>query len=165
MKPRFGGLTLAALAGILFALSGCQTVAETVEETVSFPVRAAGAGVKGIVKGVGQLERVGRNVVGRLATDRDRGALLREHRETKAHYAKVNAYIGRRGIRLDKNERRILRNAKDSLATVGRQLEAKRIPGPQGMQIQRLLEEVRSTFGLFYKQHNTPPYRGFTAVR
>ncbi|MDA0999618.1 MAG: hypothetical protein O2807_03745 [bacterium] len=153
-------------AGFALALAGCSTSSrQAAEETVTLPARAVEKGAQGIGaigRGAGQLSE---NLVGRLLLDRNRHQLLREHRELSGHMAELTTYIRERGVPLEPDEKRILRDAQDGLAVAGRQLEEKRIPAQQGLDIQRHLDKVRNTFVLLRQAHNTPRYRGYIAPR
>ena len=159
-------LPLILIAAFSAALAGCgQSAASNIDETLSLPVRGVRAGVRGIQKGVEGIGKASGDIVSRLVTDRNRNALVREHRDMLEHLKKVERFIGRRNIDLVRTEARILRDAKDRLSAVGNQLEAKRIPGDVGVRMYRQLDGVRQSMGLLRQRYNTPLYSGYIADR
>lgn len=142
--------------GILALLiAGCQGAPQAVDTGA----QAIGKGVEGL--GRAATERV----VGRLLTDRSRTDLLREQRELREHMGKVEGAILQGRLLLSDRERRILQDAKDSLAAAGRQLEAPRIPLELGLRVQAELDKVREAFSVLRQRHNIPAYSGFVATR
>jgi hypothetical protein len=77
----------------------------------------------------------------------------------------VNKFIENRKISLIGSESRLLRDASDRLAAVGRQLETKRIPSAAGLRMYRQLDGVRQSFDLIRRSYNSPRYIGFIADR
>ncbi len=159
-------LPLIFMAASAAALAGCgSSAAINIEETISLPVRGVRAGVRGIQKGFEGIGKAGGDIISRLVTDRNRNALVREHGDMLGHLKKVERFIDRRKIDLVRSEARILRDAKDRLSALGRQLEAKRIPGYVGLRMYRQLDGVRQSMSLLRQRHNTPLYSGFIADR
>ena len=149
----------------LLILVAAFSAANSIDETLSLLVRGVQAGVRGIQKGVEGIGKAGGDIVSRLVTDRNRAALVREHRDMLEHLKKVERFIGRRKINLVRTEARILRDAKDRLSAVGNQLETKRIPGGVGVRIYRQLDGVRQSMGLLRQRYNTPLYSRYIADR
>ena len=166
MNARRHWMILLALAVSTAAFAGCgKSAAKSMDETLSLPFRGVRAGVRGIGKGAGAIGEAGGGIFGRLLTDRNHTALVREHKDTFSHLTGVEKQIERRQIGLNRLERRLLRDAHDRLAAIGRQLEAKRIPAGVGKRMYTQLDGVRQSLNLFRQRHNTPRYTGFIAVR
>lgn len=170
MAPPLNFKPFCLYAVLAITLAGCSaSPRQAVEDTVAFPARAVKKGVQSIGRGVGAIgrgaNRLSGNLVGRLLLDRSRNQLLREHRQVSEHMANLTTYVQVREVPLAPNEKRVLQNARETLAAAGRGLEAKRIPVQQGLSIQRQLEQVRDTFTLLHQTHNTPRYRGHIAPR
>lgn len=143
------------------ALTACASGDRAVRETVEAPARIVGQGIKDIEKGVRDLSRGGiGETVGRLLTDRNRDALLREHRELKAHLIRVDRRIKRLEIPIRTG---LLTDASDQLAVAGKHLEAPRILFGKGVEINKQLDSVRETFDLLSKEYPVPPFTGFNA--
>ena len=132
---------------------------------VEAPARGVKAGVEGIGKGVKGIDDASGNVVSRLLTDRNRASMVREHKETLDHLKAVEKYIKDRGIVTERADDKLLQDANDRLASVGRQLEGGRIPSDVGLRMYRQLEDVRQSLDLIRQRHNTPRYRGYVADR
>ena len=155
MIPHRHWILLGALAFASASLAGCgKTAAKSSDEVLSLPFRGVRAGVRGIGQSVSK-----------VLLDRNRAALLREHKNTRTHLKAVETFIERRKIDLVRSENRLLQDASDRLASVGRQLEAKRIPSGVGLRMYRQLESVRQSLDLIRRRHNTPRYTGFIADR
>ena len=154
--------TICVLALYAVVIAGCsKTAIKTTDETRSLPLRGVGAAGK-VVSGIGKASG---DLINRVLLDRNRTALLREHRDTLAHLGAVNKFIENRKISLIGSESRLLRDASDRLAAVGRQLETKRIPSAAGLRMYRQLDGVRQSFDLIRRSYNSPRYIGFIADR
>lgn len=154
------------LACLAAGLAGCGgSSSSPAKEIVELPVRGVQKGVEGITKGAKGIDDASGNIVSSILTDRNRAALVQEHKDTLEHLRKVEKFIEDRGIVTDKREDKLLQDANDRLASVGRQLDAPRIPSDVGLRIYRQLEDVRQSFELLRQQHNTPRYTGFIADR
>ncbi len=141
------------------ALAGCSgSPSRDVKNVVELPARGVQAGVKGIDNASG-------NLVGKLFTDRNRAALVREHGQTLEHLEKVKKYIKERKILTERADDKLLQDADDRLASVGRQLKAPRITSEVGLGMYRQLENVRQSLDLIRQRHNTPRYTGYIADR
>lgn len=152
---RFFILALAFTA----ALAGCGgSPARDAKNIVELPIRGIQAGVKGIDKATG-------NLVSKLFTDRNRASLVREHKETLEHLKKVKKIIKDRKIVTERPDDKLLQDANDRLAAVGRQLDAPRIPSEVGLRMYRQLEDVRQSLDLIRQRHYTPRYMGYIADR
>lgn len=112
---------------------------------------------------VDRIYEVGEGLVGRILPARNRSDFLREAREVTAHLAKVEKEIERRNISLGDKERRILRDSRERLASVDRQLQPRRISKQTAKKIYKELDKVHASFGLFFRRYNTSPYQGFLA--
>ncbi len=155
MTSRYRRIFPLVLAAAATALVGCGGSSPR-------PVRA---GIQGIEKGVKGLDAASGNLVSKLLTDRNRATLVREHKETLEHLKKVEKFIKDRGIVTERADDKLLLDASDRLASVGRQLEAGRIPSEVGFRMYRQLENVRQSLDLIRQRHSTPRYRGFIADR
>ena len=159
-------LPLIFMAPLAAALAGCgSSAAINIDETISLPIRGVRAGVRGIQKGFEGIGKAGGDIISRLVTDRNHAALIREHGDMLDHLKKVERFFDRRKIDLVRSEARILLDAKDRLSAVGRQLEAKRIPGDVGLRMYRQLDGVRQSMSLLRQRYNTPLYSGYIADR
>jgi hypothetical protein len=148
------------------ALSGCsKSATKTIDEAISLPIRGVRAGVRQIGKGVKRVKKARDTIINCLLMDRNRAQIVREHRETRAHLEKVRDIISVRRIKLGRSEIRLLRDAGDLLENVRRLLETKRIPAQAGLTMYRQLDDVRQSLTLIRRQHNTPRYSGFIAIR
>lgn len=164
MYTRRQWVVFLALAISAAAFAGCgKSGVKGLDETLSLPFRGVKAGVRGIGKGA--IGEAGGDIFSRLLTDRNHTALVREHKDTLSHLAAVEKQIELRDVSLNRSERRLLRDAHDRLAAIGRQLETKRIPSGVGKRMYSGLEGVRQSLNLFRQRHNTPRYTGFIAVR
>jgi len=166
MASRRQMATWMVLALIAAPLAGCgKSVAESIDETITLPIRGVRAGVREIGKGVRGVEKTGKDILGRLITDRNRAALVREHRDTLAHLSNVKKIIERDRTQLLRSEIRLIQDANDRLASGGLQLESPRISSRAGLSTYRQLEDVRKSLDLIRRRLNTPSYTGFIAVR
>lgn len=166
MTSRRFVLTICALAVSTATLAGCgKSAAKSVDETLSLPLRGVKAGVNETGKIVGGIGKTSGDIISKVLLDRNRTALLREHGDTLAHLGAVKKYIESRNIDLAGPENRLLRDASDRLAAVGRQLETKRIPSAVGLRMYRQLDGVRQSLNLIRQRHNSPRYTGFIADR
>lgn len=154
MTPRrIMAVLLPAISALL--LAGCGGgPSKTVKESI-----------KGIEKGVKGIDSASGNLVGRLFTDRNRAALVREHKETLEHLNLVKKTIKDRKIQTEPADDKLLQDAEDRLSAVGRQLDSARITSEAGMGMYRQLEGVRQSLDLIRKRHNTPRYSGYIADR
>lgn len=158
--------TICALALYAAVIAGCsKTAVKSADETLSLPFRGVGAGVRETGKIVGGIGKAGGDIINKVLLDRNRTALLREHRDTLAHLNAVKKFIENRKIDLAGPENRLLRDASDRLAVVGRQLETARIPSAVGLGMYRQLDGVRQSLDLIRQRHNSPRYTGFIADR
>ena len=129
------------------------------------PTKVVKGRVKGIETGVKGIDRATGNLVSRLLTDRNRASIVREHKETLEHLKKVKKIIKDRKIVTERADDKLIQDADDRLAAVGRQLSAARIPSDVGLRMYRQLEEVRQSLELIRQRHYTPRYMGYIADR
>lgn len=129
------------------------------------PPRPMNAGARDFEKGVKKIDAATGNLVSKLFTDRNRASLVREHKETLEHLKKVKRFIKHRNIVTERADDKLLQDADDRLASVGRQLGATRIPGDVGIRMYRQLEDVRQSLDLIRQRHYTPRYMGYIADR
>ena len=123
------------------------------------------AGSREFQKGMKKIDAATGNVVGRLLTDRNRAAIVREHQDTLEHLNKVKKFIKDRKIVTERADDKLLQDADDRLASVGKQLNAPRIPADVGLQMYRQLDDVHQSMDLIRQRHNSPRYSGFIADR
>ena len=129
------------------------------------PTRVVKESAKGIEKGVKGIDRATGNLVSKLFSDRNRASLVREHKETLEHLKKVKKFIKDRKIVTERADDKLLQDADDRLASVGRQLGTARIPSDVGFRMYRQLEDVRQSLDLIRQRHYTPRYLGYIADR
>ncbi len=123
------------------------------------------AGARDFEKGVKKIDAATGNLVSKLFTDRNRASLVREHKETLEHLEKVKKFIKNRNVVTERADDKLLQDADDRLASVGRQLGATRIPSDVGLRVYRQLEDVRQSLDLIRQRHYTPRYLGYIADR
>ncbi len=140
------------LASLILSLPGCQGATKK-DEARPPPLTPQ--------EFINRFYEVGDGFMGQILPARNRSDLLREHREVSAHLTKVGNDIHRRNISLGTEEQLILRNSRDTLANVGRQLQSTRIKKGTANEIFKQLDKVESSFGIFYRRYKTPPYLGF----
>jgi hypothetical protein len=157
----FVHFSLAVIAIVLIGCSGPPP--QEVRDTVELPVRGVKAGAEGIGKGVEGIDNASGNVMSRLLTDQNRAVMVREYKDTRDHLKATEKFIKDRGIVTERADDKLLQDANDRLASVGRQLETKRIPGGVGRRMFSQLQKVRQDLDLIRQRHNTPAYRGYVA--
>lgn len=164
MTSRSSGPTICVLALYVAVIAGCsKTTVKAADETLSLPFRGVGAEVRETGKVVGGIGKAGGDISSKVLLDRNRFALLCEHRDTLAHLGAVKKFIKNRNIDLAGSENRLPRDASDRLAAVGRQLETARIPSALGLGTYRQLDSVRQSLNLIRQHDNSPRYTGFIA--
>ncbi len=154
MNSRHTRIFILALA-FTAALAGCG----------GGPPRTMKAGTRDFEKGVKKIDAATGNLVSKLFTDRNRASLVREHKETLEHLKKVKKIIKDRNIVTERADDKLLQDADDRLASVGRQLGAARITSDVGLRMYSQLEDVRQSLDLIRQRHYTPRYKGYIADR
>ncbi len=152
MNSHLKGTIFGLLASLILSLVGCQGTTKK-DEARTPPLTPQ--------EHIDRLYEVGEGFMGKILPARNRSDFLREHREVSAHLTKVENDIHRRSISLSQEEQLILRNSRDTLANIDRQLQSTRIKKETANEIFKQFKKVHASFGLFYRRYKTPPYLGF----
>jgi hypothetical protein len=123
------------------------------------------ASTRDFEKDVKKIDATTGNLFSQLFTDRNRAAIVREHKDTLEYLKKVKKFIKNRKIVIERADDKLLQDANDRLTSVGKQLNAPRIPVDVGFRMYRQLEDVRQSLDLIRQRHYTSRYMGYIADR